>query len=497
MPSVKRKPDDALSSRNNKRVKTTKLKPFWNDTSLELSRRLPSHTLSAAKWMKAARHWWFTGKRSRLNTSEDVPRITLPQSQIDDDDKPLLKAIRIRVYPTKEQKQIISKWFGVARWTYNQCANALNEDKSYNKKSLRSKFVNNVNFESENQWVTEVPASIRDEAMMDVLKAWKAYKAMKKENQNGFKLKFRSKRDDTQSIAVLSRHWGRKRGAYAQVFSKTKLKSYDKKHPLPEKLPHDSRLLMDRKKKYFLCIPIDREQYDTSYQQEKGKIVALDPGVRTFLTCYDQDGLVSEIAKGDRNRLFRLALHIDKLTAKKAKANKQSRYRMKKAIRRAHDKIRNLCDEMHKKTVNWLCENHQTILIPEFKSQDMTKKEGRRIHTKSVRSMLHWSHYRFRQRLLFKATEYPGVQVKVVKEDYTSKTCGNCGELNRELGRSKHFHCPSCNWQCDRDVNGARNILLKYLTENKTSLSVDGECLGHGPLVREQSSIMQNLTLLG
>ena len=46
------------------------------------------------------------------------------------------------------------------------------------------------------------------------------------------------------------------------------------------------------------------------------------------------------------------------------------------------------------------------IVIP-LNSSQMVKKDGRRrIHTKTVRSMLHWSHYRFRQRLLYTAEQH-------------------------------------------------------------------------------------------
>ncbi|RHZ62220.1 hypothetical protein Glove_341g17 [Diversispora epigaea] len=45
---------------------------------------------------------------------------------------------------------------------------------------------------------------------------------------------------------------------------------------------------------------------------------------------------------------------------------------------------------------------------------------------------------------------------------YTSKTCGNCGFIKKNLGESKTFRCDSCDLVIDRDVNGARNILLKH-----------------------------------
>ena len=73
--------------------------------------------------------------------------------------------------------------------------------------------------------------------------------------------------------------------------------------------------------------------------------------------------------------------------------------------------------------------------------------------------------YRFKQRLLAnKAREYPWCKVLIVDEAYTSKTCGMCGHIHQSLGGNKVFRCPHCSFEIDRDVNGARNILLRFLT---------------------------------
>jgi transposase len=52
----------------------------------------------------------------------------------------------------------------------------------------------------------------------------------------------------------------------------------------------------------------------------------------------------------------------------------------------------------------------------------------------------------------------------LVSEEYTSKTCGGCGSLNC-VGGSKEYKC-ECGVDIDRDMNGARNILIKSLTMN-------------------------------
>lgn len=496
------------SSKTLDRGSTTSAKgllPFWNECSQALSNRLPSHTEigcvdTGSNWSNSSsatgtRNSWSCNRQSHLlpsAESKNSQRISLPSSTssspgtMDSEQEPTaekekLKAVRIRVYPTKDQKKTLERWLGVCRWTYNQVVQAINSKAVFaNKKAMRAAYVNVDNFKDKNQWVKDVPYDTRDEAMNDALKAQQAWNAKKKVNQKGgFHLKFRSRMDPVQSIAVLKKQWGLSRGPLSQIFSSTALQCHEKRYPLPKELDHDSRLLRDKNKRYFLCMPISRER---RIPASNGKIVAIDPGVRTFITTYDQDGDVHEWGKGDQTQLYRLAIHVDRLNSKASKTRHSSRYRIKKAIGRIYDRIRNLVDDVHKKAAKWLCENHETILIPEFSSSGMTKKGERRIHTKAVRSMLHWSHYRFRQRLLFKATEYPGVRVQVVTEEFTSKTCGECGDLHQHLGGKKVFMCPSCKWTCDRDVNGARNILLKYLTEVQTSYLLGCESLGPSPL---------------
>lgn len=121
---------------------------------------------------------------------------------------------------------------------------------------------------------------------------------------------------------------------------------------------------------------------------------------------------------------------------------------------------------MHHKCAKWLCSNYDVIILPVFETQRMTSRKGkrRRLNSKTCRQMYTWSHYTFRQRLLYKATEYENTRVVLCTEEYTSKTCGLCGGLNHKLGGSKHFVCPNaaCGARVDRDANGARNIYIKW-----------------------------------
>ncbi len=43
-----------------------------------------------------------------------------------------------------------------------------------------------------------------------------------------------------------------------------------------------------------------------------------------------------------------------------------------------------------------------------------------------------------------------GLIVSIVEEDFTTKTCTQCGNCENDVGSKKIFNCSSCKFQCDR-----------------------------------------------
>ncbi len=102
------------------------------------------------------------------------------------------KARIIRLMPTPEQKQILLKWIGTCRWTYNQCLAAEKEGKAnINQKELRQMFLNADNFRgTELAWVLDTPYDIRDAALDDLMNAFASNFA---QGKTKFDMKFKSK----------------------------------------------------------------------------------------------------------------------------------------------------------------------------------------------------------------------------------------------------------------------------------------------------------------
>ena len=95
----------------------------------------------------------------------------------------------------------------------------------------------------------------------------------------------------------------------------------------------------------------------------------------------------------------------DKLAASSSKRKKKQASRLDKAISRMRRKIKHLQNELHKKSVAFFTREFDAIIIPPFEVSNMINRKTRRITRKTVRKMLCWGHYQFRQRLVAKAEE--------------------------------------------------------------------------------------------
>ena len=319
--------------------------------------------------------------------------------------------------------------------------------------------------EREPDFVHECPQEIRESAVhqffmaMHSTKAKEEEQAIRNEKKKKSELKFRSKKSTTQSIAFRGRTWNND-GKIYKLFSS--MKTGKEKLPSKGKLECEVKITKDKIGRFFFCITNEIERKgENKTPSSFHKTAVLDPGVRTFNSIYDPDGQSIEWGAGDMKQIFFLCRQGDKIQSKLSEGITTSR---RKACHRKLAQIKNKINECHAKLALFLCENYKVILIPKFDVSRMIRKRDRKLHTKTIRSMCTWSHFRFRQTLMAKAECFKGVKVVIVNEAYTSKTCDECGHIHTKLGGNKVFKCPECGNIADRDVHAAKNILRRYLT---------------------------------
>jgi putative transposase len=305
-------------------------------------------------------------------------------------------------------------------------------------------------------WVKEVPCHIRQNAVFDAHQAFKASRDCK----------FKSCRFKRQTIKFNHSNYGR--GTWYPKLTKGLLFISSEKIPVSSK--NATQLIRMKDGRWFAVFLEETTVNPHKYNQ----IIALDPGVRTFLTGCDGQKFL-EFGAGDMGRITRLCQHLDRLASRISKVkNRRQKQKMRSSASRIRTKIRNLVDECHKQIAHWLTNNYQVILLPTFETSQMTKKNKRKIRTKTARAMLTWAHYRFKQVLKNKA-ELRGCNVIDVTEEYTSKTCTACGHIHQKLSGSKIFKCPHCGHTLPRDFNGALGILLKALSD--TTFTITGDAI--------------------
>ena len=206
--------------------------------------------------------------------------------------------------------------------------------------------------------------------------------------------------------------------------------------------------LVKRNDGYYLALVLDSEKEDNKIFE---KFCGVDPGVRTFLTTYGSNGIVEYNHNNDY--LQKLKDKIDHLRTKRTKRTK------KRSLTKIDYKQKNFIDEIHWKSINSLLKSNDIIFFGDIKSHNIVKGGKNK---KLNRQMNELKFYIFKTRLLYKANLL-NKKVIMINEAYTTQGCSCCGNLWKSIGSSKIYNCinNTCDAVYDRDVNSAKNILLK------------------------------------
>lgn len=335
--------------------------------------------------------------------------------------------------------------------------------KVLNNNKLKKEAIKNIESEKNdniNEWELNTPKDTRAGAVDDVCKAYTtAFTNLKKGNIKFFNMNYRKKDANNSSILIskqtikiennkikLPKSSFEKDDCYIKIGNKTLKKN---KNIIIEK---DCRLVK-QKGEYYLFVPILVKQKEL---KKPVNYCGIDPGVRTFMTCFGNNGCIEY----KHNKLL-----LDKLN-KKLNYLKNLRtlsfHNKKVALNKIETKKSNIINEVHWKTINSILSSNDVILYGDIKSHNIVKKSK---NSKLNQDFNDMKFYSFKQRLLYKSICYNKLVIPV-NEAYTTKTCSCCGTINNNVGSSEIFNCTNCNKSVGRDVNAAKNILLKGIIKH-------------------------------
>lgn len=219
--------------------------------------------------------------------------------------------------------------------------------------------------------------------------------------------------------------------------------------------------------KWLMDISIDIENHQIDIANLSG-VMGIDLGINKLATCYiDNYSLVfaninktPEVIKLERklkhlqraiSRKYEVGnkLHLDK---KWQKTN--AIIKLENLVRKIYYRLRCIREnQRHQITRQIVNLNPKTIVIEDLNIQGMMKNKH------LSKSIFDVGFSYFDQKLMYKCEEKG---IKVVKADRffpSSKTCSNCGTIKKDLRlKDRTFICPECGLTIDRDLNAAINL---------------------------------------
>ena len=382
----------------------------------------------------------------------------------------MLKACKIRLYPNKEQKQIIASQIGGSRYIFNRMlALKIFAYKKFGKnigKYDLIKHATKLKKRDKTSWLKDIDSQVLQQSISNMDIAYKNFfRRVKQGGAVGFP-KFKSKHHSKQSFQYPQR----------VKLNKDKNKIY---------LPKVGWVKCKGFREDFIgkiktvTISLEAYQYNCSILIDDGiedikishnnKSVGLDVGVKLIVA--DSDGNMIKPLKLEKE-LTQLRLRAKQLSNKKKGSN--NRYKAKQRLAKINLKIANKRkDFLHKLSTQY--SENQTIVVENLKIKNMSKSAkgttetpGKNVKAKAGlnRVITQQSWGMFFEMLDYKTKAKGGKLVKV-NPKFTSQTCPKCKHISKEnrLSQSK-FVCQKCSYNNNADVVGALNILDRGIHGN-------------------------------
>ena len=373
----------------------------------------------------------------------------------------MLRAVKVRLYPTAYQTTQINKLFGSCRVVYNHAlARKITQYNEYNISEnittlsywFHHELLNNQNFE----YLKEQNTKVLKQAIMDMLTAYKNFY----NHHKGYP-KFKSKHNNKQSCRFTSDAISRRNDYITYKLSLANIKNIkfrcNKKYAeyLQKNKANIRQATLSKLPcgEFYLSILVDGDLTHKGVQ-DTDNCVGIDLGVKDFVITSEGEVFNNlHFKKNETNKLKRLQRQLSRKVKGSNNRNK-TRIKLAKTYKKINDKKQYYLHQVS----NTLINENQVICMENLNVKGMLKNH------KLAESISEMNFGEFSQMLKYKARWYNRKIVFVDRYYPSSKTCSCCGFKYKDLTlNEREWTCPQCNTQHDRDINAAVNILNEGL----------------------------------
>ena len=360
------------------------------------------------------------------------------------------RAYKYRFYPTEEQKHLLARTFGCARFVYNWALRLRTDAYYHEHKRLyysdTSALLTQLKQQEDYAWLNEVSCVPPQQALRHLDKAFRNF------FEGHAKYPTFKKRRNRQSAEYTTSafKWD---GTSLTLAKMTEPLALVWSRDLPDGAkPSTVTITKDGADRYFVSLLVEE---DIKHLEPVEQSVGADLGLKEFVILSTGETVGNpKFFRKDEKRLAQAQRRL----SKKKKGSK-NRIKARTKVARIHARIaQRRRDFLHQLSTRLIREN-QTICVESLAVKNMVKNH---CLAKAI-SDVGWSE--FVSQLEYKAAWYGRNLVKIDKWYPSSKRCFDCGHILDSLTLDvRVWTCPECGVVHDRDINAAKNIHAVGLT---------------------------------
>ena len=363
------------------------------------------------------------------------------------------KAYKFRLYPNKQQEELIRKTCGCARFVYNTTLAARQAAyKAGTPLSGNDCVKMLLSLKVQYPWLKEVDSTALQSSVKNMDRAYQNFFASKGGSRKGravgfpkFKAKHHCRDSFTCKVGFAVRDGAVKLPKLGWIRAKTST--------LVKGRVLNATVSMTRSGKFFVslcCTDVDISQLPST-----GAAVGLDVGIKDLVITSDGDKYPNHkyLAKNEKK--------LAKLQRQLSRKPKGSRNREKARLKvaRLHEKIFNQRNDYLHNLTTQLIRDYDIICVESLNVQGMMRNHS------MAKAIADASWGEFCRQLKYKAAWQHKQLVEVGIFFPSSQLCGRCGYKNPDVKdlSVREWTCPVCGAHHDRDCNASANILAEGL----------------------------------
>ena len=375
------------------------------------------------------------------------------------------QAVKVRLYPTTEQQEILSQHFGCSRWWWNHALNLCIETYKATGKGLTqvalNKFLPHLKKEKETEWLSECYSQVLQATTLNLVTAYKNFFEGRAKYPRFKAKKNRQSIQYPQSVKIVD--------SCLKFPGRVGIVKAKLHRPIEGKIKTVT-VSMTSSGKYYASVLMESCGFNPAPSTD-GKVAGIDLGLKDFSIV--NDGIKTTKYPNPRHLAkheYNLKRKQQKL-ARKEKGSK-SRDKARLLVARVHERVSNVRQDYLHKLSRKLVDDNQVIVVESLNTKGMVRNHKL---AKAI-SDVGWG--MFVNFLQYKLERDGKVLVEIDRWFPSSKLCSNChyqvGEMPLEV---RSWICPNCGTHHDRDGNAAINIRaegIRMLSVLGTRTAADG-----------------------